>query len=281
MNLNDLIERTPIPGPWAEGDNIPWNEPGFSERMLTEHLTQDHDAASRRFEIIDEHAHWIHEHLLAERPLHLLDLACGPGLYSSRLARFGHSCTGIDFSPASIRYARQEAEREGLDCTYLESDIRSLDYGGPYDFAMFLYGEFNVFKPADIDLILTKLHRALKPGGLLLLEPQDFEAFQHARQAPPVWRTNRKGLFSDQPHLYLYENFWDGRSNTLTTRYWMIDAATAEVTRYASTAQSYSDAALADLLNRHGFMEVQFYPALAPKENQPRQEFFGLTALRT
>ena len=61
MKISDLIARSPIPVPWEEGDNIPWNDPAFSERMLEEHLTQDHDAASRRLEVIEEHVHWIHD----------------------------------------------------------------------------------------------------------------------------------------------------------------------------------------------------------------------------
>ena len=30
----DIVDRTPEPAPWSEGDNIPWDDPGFSERML-------------------------------------------------------------------------------------------------------------------------------------------------------------------------------------------------------------------------------------------------------
>jgi len=30
----DLINRTPEPAPWSEGDNIPWDDPAFSEREL-------------------------------------------------------------------------------------------------------------------------------------------------------------------------------------------------------------------------------------------------------
>ena len=56
IGILDLIKRKAVPEPWAEGDNIPWSEPGFSERILAEHLSQAHDAASRRFEIIDKHA---------------------------------------------------------------------------------------------------------------------------------------------------------------------------------------------------------------------------------
>jgi len=46
VNLTDLINRK-MPEPWAE--KIPWDDPAFSERMLKEHLSQEHDAASRRW----------------------------------------------------------------------------------------------------------------------------------------------------------------------------------------------------------------------------------------
>ena len=55
----DIVHRTPKPAPWSEGDNIPWDDPGFSERMLAEHLSQQHDLASRRSETIDQHLDWI------------------------------------------------------------------------------------------------------------------------------------------------------------------------------------------------------------------------------
>ena len=97
MNLMDIVNRRPIPQPWAEGEKIPWNEPDFSQRMLREHLSQQHDLASRRFAVIDQHVAWIYRSALQEKPSRVLDLGCGPGLYASRLARLGHTCTGIDF----------------------------------------------------------------------------------------------------------------------------------------------------------------------------------------
>ena len=53
MELSKIIARTIPPKPWIEGEKIPWNDPEFSKRMLKEHLSQNHDAASRRFEIIE------------------------------------------------------------------------------------------------------------------------------------------------------------------------------------------------------------------------------------
>lgn len=64
MNLMRLMERTLPLIAWQEGDNIPWNDPEFSPRMLMEHLSQGHDWASRRLETIDEYVGWLNHQLL-------------------------------------------------------------------------------------------------------------------------------------------------------------------------------------------------------------------------
>ena len=41
--------------------------------------------------------------------------------------------------------------------TSILGDIRHVDFGGPYDLVMILYGEFNVFSPAEALTILNKV----------------------------------------------------------------------------------------------------------------------------
>jgi SAM-dependent methyltransferase len=156
MKLLDLVRRPVMCAPWDEGDNIPWNDPDFSKRMLKEHLSQAHDAASRRIEKIEEQVNWIHHKVLLGRPTQILELGCGPGLYTSRLARRGHTCVGIDYSPASIAYAADCAGQEDLHCTYRRQDIRQAEYGAGFGLVMLIYGELNVFRPADARNILDK-----------------------------------------------------------------------------------------------------------------------------
>ncbi len=43
-------------GPVRLGARLPWGDPGFSARMLAEHLDQRHDLASRRTAVIDAQA---------------------------------------------------------------------------------------------------------------------------------------------------------------------------------------------------------------------------------
>ena len=170
MKLLSLVENAGVPEPWVEGEKIPWHEPGFSERMLREHLSQAHDAASRRSSTIDAHVAWIHAHLLGARSTRVPDLGCGPGLYTSRLAALGHSCTGVDFSPASIAHARRLAQRGGQRCEYVEGDLRTVELGRDYAFAMLIFGELNAFRAEDARAILERARAALVPGGRLLLE---------------------------------------------------------------------------------------------------------------
>lgn len=257
MNLLHLINRTKTPEPWAEGEGIPWNEPGFSKRMLKEHLSQKHDAASRRFEKIDTYVDWIHRELLNERPSRVLDLGCGPGLYASRLARLGHTCTGVDFSPASIAYAREEAQRDGLSCTYVEGDIRTTEYGEDFDLAMFIYGELNPFRPKDAEAILSKAFDALVDSGVLLLEVHTFDSLQRWGKQRHSWHTTQSGLFSDRPHLHLEESFWDEKRNMVTTRFYIVDAETSKVTRHAMSTQAYTDEQYRALVSGCGFGDVK------------------------
>jgi SAM-dependent methyltransferase len=258
LNLLDVVHRKDVPEPWAEGEKIPWSDPDFGRRMLHEHLSQEHNAASRRFEIIDSHVRWIHDQVLKGEPTRVLDLGCGPGLYSNRLAGLGHRCVGIDFSPASIAYAREQAKKEGLEATYVQRDIRTADYDDGYGLVMLIFGEFNVFRPAEARRLLEKAYQALVPDGLLLLEPHTFEAVHRIGRQPSSWYSARKGLFSDEPHLCLQENFWDAETNVAIERYYIIDAATGEVARHSASTQAYTHDEYRSLLAGCGFGEVEF-----------------------
>ena len=264
MRLLDIVRRDPKPAPWAEGHKIPWDDPGFSARMLREHLSQEHDAASRRAEMIDMHVAWMQSELLGGSPRRILDLGCGPGFYLQRLARLGHTCTGIDFSPGSIAYARERAAAESLPCTYVLADIRKAEFGphDHYDLVMLIFGEFNVFTREEAASIVSKAQRALVPGGHLLLEPHTFEAVRQLGQAPNSWYAAEAGLFSEEPHIVLYESAWHQEQCAATERHYLVDATSCEVTLYAQTMEAYTEQEYAQLLRESGFDGIRLYPSL-------------------
>jgi len=278
MNLLDVIHRTSTPKPWVGGDKIPWHDPAFSRRMLREHLSQTHDAASRRAIIIDEHVDWIHRAVLHNRLSHVLDLGCGPGLYSSRLAQRGHTCVGIDFGPASIAYAREVAGAQQLACDYRLEDVRHADYGTGYDLAMFVFGELNPFRPEDAQHILRKAYAALNEGRHLLLEVSTFEAVKRQGHQRATWYTLEQGLFSDRPHLCLFESFWDEAEAVAIERFYIIDAETNEVTQHSASTQAYTDEQYGDLLHAAGFKDITFYPSLIGQPDERQKDLIAIVA---
>lgn len=282
MHISDLINRLQDPAPWSEGDKIPWNDPAFSARMLKEHLSQEHDAASRRTEIIETHVDWIHHVLLESRPARVLDLGCGPGLYTSRLTRLGHTCTGIDYSPASIAYAAaymadQDDDQHGR-CHYIYGDIRKTDYGKDLDLVMLIYGEFNTFSHQDAHLILRKAWNALRPGGTLLLEPLTETYIRRDGISGPSWYSSRSGLFSEKPHLVLTESFWNEVDQVATRRYFVIDGETSVVSRYAETMQAYNKTQYQEEMSLAEFCGVATYPSLQGGPSGDSDQLFVLVA---
>lgn len=280
MNLADLPKRNLKPAPWSVCKKIPWNDPAFSRRMLREHLSQAYDAASRRFDIIDQHCAWIHTQILGSRPARVLDLGCGPGLYIQRLARLGHTCYGIDFSPASIEYARQQAADEGLDCRFELADMRSAEFSAGFDLVMLIFGEFNAFHPADARRILEKAHAALVPGGRLVLEVHTLERVRDQGLQPPRWFTSQSGLFSERPHLCLKETFWYAEQMVETTRYYVIDVQSNAVEQLGECIQGYSEDQYQTLLAECGFNGTEIHPSLAGEGGSIQDGLFVLSAHR-
>lgn len=263
MKMIDIIQRNPDPAPWAEGEKIPWNEPAFSARMLAEHLSQAHDAASRRAFLIDAQVDWIHQALLGGRVGRILDLGCGPGLYLERLARLGHACVGIDFSPASIAFARARAVELGLDIRYEEADVRSAAFGGGQDLVILIHGEFNVFRPNEARGIVGGARAALAPGGRLLIEYSRPEAVRRMGEGDPDWVSSGGGLMSPDPHLWLSDHIWHVTERIATNRHYVIDAATGAVTRHAESIKAWTQDELRALLEDGGFASVAFHPGLS------------------
>lgn len=104
----------------------------------------------------------------------LLDLACGTGRHAVLLARRGAFVVGVDKSEAYLKEARAKAR--GLsNCLFARGDMRRLTFRGEFDAAMNLWTSFGYFAKASDDVRALKgAARALKPGGLFLIDLIDF-----------------------------------------------------------------------------------------------------------
>ncbi len=256
--LRRIYGRSQPPAPWRDGANLPWDDPAFSERMLREHLDQSHGAASRRLPEIRGQVQVMGTWLGLQPGARLLDVTCGPGLYAAQFARQGVSVTGIDFSPASIRYAREHCA--GLSCEFVQGDVRGMDFAGQgFDAAIYLYGQFTVLRPAESVDVLRRIRAALRPGARLLLEILDDEKFD--KRDNTWWYTDQGGLWGDFPYLHLGERTWDPEQRAAVERFHILNLETGEMQVYGLADQAYTIEMVSDMLHQTGFGQVHVHPA--------------------
>jgi SAM-dependent methyltransferase len=102
-----------------------------------------------------------------DTPMKILDLACGFGRHANRLAALGHTVTGIDFNPAFLKIARQQAKQMGVKVEYHLADMRQIDFVEEFDRVVMLFTSFGYFEDGENERVVENIARALKPGGLL------------------------------------------------------------------------------------------------------------------
>ncbi|MEV7928640.1 MULTISPECIES: class I SAM-dependent methyltransferase [unclassified Kitasatospora] len=136
---------------------------------------------------------------LGDRPVDVLDCACGIGTQSLGLAALGHRVTGTDLSPASAARAAAEAARRGLRLPTAAADMRRLPFADArFDVVVCADNALpHLLTPEDVRTALTEMRRVLRPCGLLLLTTRPYDDLRRSRPAStPPQTSERDGLRS-------------------------------------------------------------------------------------
>jgi SAM-dependent methyltransferase len=102
----------------------------------------------------------------------ILDLACGTGRHSLELVRHGFSVVGVEISAELVEIAQKDAEEQGLETTFLEGDLRELDFEDEFDIVLNLNdGAVGYFETDEENhRTFEVISRALKSGGQNLVQ---------------------------------------------------------------------------------------------------------------
>lgn len=100
----------------------------------------------------------------------VLDLACGYGRIANALAAGGAEVVGIDTSETFLERAREDAAARGVTVDYRHGDMRTIEFDGEFNAAISWFTAFGYHDDATCRDILRRAHRALVPGGCLLVE---------------------------------------------------------------------------------------------------------------
>jgi SAM-dependent methyltransferase len=129
--------------------------------------------------------------LALDEPRKILDLACGFGRHTNRLAAMGHSMTGIDLMPGFLDIARRDAIQRNVEVDYQLGDMRDLGFENEFDYVLLLFTALGYFSDEENLQVLVNARKALKPGGRLVFDVQNRD--QVLNKMKPFYVIDKEG----------------------------------------------------------------------------------------
>lgn len=203
-------------------------------------------------------------------PSLLLDLGCGTGEMTGRMAEEGLDMIGVDISADMLAVARQKAEEKELDILYLEQDMRSFELYGTVDGVICLCDSLNyITEEEELLQVFRLVNNYLNPSGLFIFDLNTEYKFQHMLG-------DNTFAEAGEDAAYIWENTYDeiGKIN----EYYMNFFLKTPEGRYERTEECHYERAydldfIRSLIEKSGMKFLAAYDAFTfhpPREDSER-----------
>lgn len=101
----------------------------------------------------------------------VIDLGCGTGTLTLRLAAEGYQMTGVDFASDMLTIAAQHAADEGTQVQWIHQDLTTLDVGKAFDVAVSYCDVINyITTESDIKSVFENAYKSLTDDGVFIFD---------------------------------------------------------------------------------------------------------------
>ena len=253
-----------------------WTDEHTSKQMLSFHLNEEIDVSSRNTAFIDRSVAWIASHFNVGAGTKIVDFGCGPGLYTTRLARRQADVTGVDFSKRSIQYAQSVAAKEGLTVRYVNQNYLQFETDDRFQLILMIMCDFCALSPSQRRQMLNKFHILLETGGSLLLDVYSLTAFEQ-REETSKYETNLLDGFWSSNKYYGFLNTFKYEEDKVVLDKYTIVEATRTRTVY-NWFQHFTSETLEKELTECNFAVEKFYSDVAGSPYNPESTEFAVGA---
>lgn len=126
-----------------------------------------YDAMNTNLDDLYFYKRWLPENKDAQ----ILELCCGTGRLTLPIAKEGYDITGVDYTPSMLTQAKVKASEAGLEISFIEADIRTLNLPEKYDLIFIPFNSIHhLYKNEDLFKVLSVVKNHLKDGGLFLFD---------------------------------------------------------------------------------------------------------------
>ena len=255
-----------------------WTDEYLSEQMLSYHLNEDVDLSSRNTKFIDRSVEWIVDHFNVGKDSRIADFGCGPGLYSTRLARNNVNVVGIDFSKRSIQYAQDTANREGLSIQYVNQNYLEFETDDRFDLIIMIMCDFCALSPSQRNIMLSKFYKMLNLGGCVLLDVYSLAAFEKREEAATYELNQLNGFWSPDEYYGFLNTFKYDKEKVVLDKYTIIE--TGRIRTIYNWLQYFGPDALKMEFEDCGFTVENIYSDVTGSAFDPDSKEFAIVAIK-
>ncbi|MFD4358172.1 SAM-dependent methyltransferase [Streptomyces anulatus] len=232
-----------------------WTDQHISGQMLAAHLNPDVDQSSYRTEYLEQVVAWIIARFGVRATLRVADFGCGPGLYTTRLARAGASVTGLDLSSRSLDHATSLARTGGLSVRYLRQDYLTYQDDERYDLIILVMRDYCALPPNGRRALLRTVRTHLDAGGSFVFDVDSASAFTHVREQAAYGPSLMDGFWSHRPYFGFHNTYRYERENVSLDKYEIFEAERKRV--FFNWVRYFTPEELIDELKEAGFTDVE------------------------
>jgi 2-polyprenyl-3-methyl-5-hydroxy-6-metoxy-1,4-benzoquinol methylase len=264
MKIIDIISQSEKPSIYERGNSFMWTDPHISKQLLQVHLNPEIDLGSRKKSTIIKTANWILDSQQGNGKLNILDLGCGPGLYSEIFAEKGHCVTGVDISKNSIDHAQKSAKEKNLDIKYINESYLNLELGkDKYDLVVLIYTDLGVLFPSDRDFLLKKIYNALKKEGVFIFDVLNDNSLEN-KVTSKNWEVSKSGFWKNCPYLALSNSFLYKEQKVILYQHLVIDSE-SNIQTYRFWTHFFDNKDVKQMVEKHGFADVNYRDDIIPE----------------
>lgn len=252
-----------------------WTDPHIASQMLALHLDREGDVASRNHAAIERSARWIERRFDLSGGRRVLDLGCGPGLYSSLLSSAGADVTGVDFSESSLAHARQTVPGGEARLRYIRANYLDLTLHEKFELVLLIYGDLCALSPSQRRHLLASVQEWLAPGGRFTFDVFSTALFDELEEEAHYTFESEGGFWSPRSHFHFQRRFKFEEALYLDRHAVVEPGSTREVMNWM---QCYSPDTLSRELGECGWRVVEVLGSLGGDPYEPSSHTFAVIA---
>lgn len=132
----------------------------------------------------------------------ILELGCGTGSMTERLAEAGFDMIGVDCSGEMLEIAQEKKCESGLDILYLEQDMREFELYGTVRAVVSVCDSLNyILKDEELVKVFRLVNNYLDPGGIFLFDLNTIDKYRKIGDTT-IAENREEGSF-------IWDNYYD------------------------------------------------------------------------